>query len=56
MAEQNLDIRFNPALRKACSADIPKFCLKVVIIIIIIIIIIYYLLVIMFQGIVLRAC
>jgi len=29
MAEQNLDIRFNPALRKACSADIPKFCLKI---------------------------
>nr|SVE80111.1 EOG090X05VD [Daphnia magna] len=27
MAEQNLDIRFNPNLKKACSMDIPKFCL-----------------------------
>lgn len=29
MANQNLDIRFNPVLSKACSLDIPKFCLKV---------------------------
>ena len=29
MAQQNLDVRFNPVLRKACSQDIPKFCLKV---------------------------
>ena len=29
MAEQNLDIRFNPALKKACSLDIPKYCLAV---------------------------
>ncbi|KAI9558756.1 Golgi apparatus protein 1 [Daphnia sinensis] len=29
MAEQNLDIRFNPNLKKACSMDIPKFCLGV---------------------------
>nr|SVE75746.1 EOG090X05VD [Daphnia hispanica] len=33
MAEQNLDIRFNPTLHKACSMDIPKFCLGVFIII-----------------------
>ena len=30
MAEQNLDIRFNPALEAACSLDIPKFCKEVV--------------------------
>jgi len=29
MAEQNLDIRFNPSLKKACSVDIPKFCRKI---------------------------
>ena len=29
VAEQNLDIRFNPVLRKACSLDIPKFCSQV---------------------------
>ncbi|KZS17605.1 Golgi apparatus protein 1 [Daphnia magna] len=29
MAEQNLDIRFNPNLKKACSMDIPKFCLGI---------------------------
>nr|SVE88629.1 EOG090X05VD [Daphnia sinensis] len=29
MAEQNLDIRFNPNLKKACSMDIQKFCLGV---------------------------
>ena len=29
IAEQNLDVRFNSALTKACSSDIPKFCRKV---------------------------
>ena len=30
LAEQNLDVRFNSALTKACSSDILKFCRKVI--------------------------